>query len=94
MNIHITSHILFALLSHLRLISSIYLQGAVGTNVTIYTICNLMTGSSGSDLENYAKVNSLILDTYGTKCQEINYDKMIDELKSSSWGSAAGEGGI
>ena len=47
----------------------------------------------GSPVQRYAKVNSLILDTYGTKCLDFDYKAMIKDLSETSWESSAGEGG-
>lgn len=45
------------------------------------------------DLSKYAKVNSLILDTYGEKCLDVKYSDMIKDLRQTSWNSSAAEGG-
>lgn len=69
-------------------------EGAVGTNITIDTLCNIMTDQGiGKEIARYAKVNSLIMQTYGEKCLDSSYQKMISELKETSWTSSAGIGG-
>ncbi|XP_005092643.1 putative serine protease K12H4.7 [Aplysia californica] len=69
-------------------------EGAVGTNITIDTLCGIMTDTSkGSPTERYAAVNSLMLKTYSQKCQDFKYDKMIDEMRQTQWNSSAAEGG-
>ncbi len=69
-------------------------KGAVGTDITVDTLCGIMTDTSkGSPLERYATVNSLILKMHGEKCLEFKYDDMITELKKTKWTSSAAEGG-
>ncbi|KAJ7381317.1 Thymus-specific serine protease [Desmophyllum pertusum] len=47
----------------------------------------------GEPLARYAKVNSLILQTYGAKCLDSSYNNLITSLQNSSWASSASEGG-
>lgn len=47
--------------------------------------------SLGQVLFRYAAVNSLILDTYGQKCLDFDYTKMIDTLKQTAWNSSSEE---
>lgn len=69
-------------------------EGAVGTNITVDTLCDIMTDTSnGSPLERYAMVNTLIMKTYDEDCQDFKYDKMIDSMRETSWNSSAAEGG-
>ena len=69
-------------------------KGAVGTNITIDTLCNIMNNEDiGEPLARYAKVNSLILQTYGAKCLDSSYNNLITSLQNSSWASSASEGG-
>jgi len=49
--------------------------------------------SRGSEVERYAAVNDLILNTYEQKCLDFNYAKMISALSSTDWNSSASEGG-
>ena len=70
-------------------------QGAIGTNITIDTLCGIMNDESAGDpLARYAKVNSLMLDTHGEKCLDSSYEDMISELRQISWSSGAAEGGL
>jgi len=65
-----------------------------GANITIDTLCDVMTDSSlGSYLERYALVNSLLLDTSKEECLDYKYDKFINELRLTDWNSSAAEGG-
>jgi hypothetical protein len=68
-------------------------QGAVGTNVTIDVLCQIMSNDSIDEISRYAQVNSLMLDTYGEKCLDVNYADMIEDLRKTSWSSSAAEGG-
>ncbi|XP_033099786.1 putative serine protease K12H4.7 [Anneissia japonica] len=69
-------------------------EGAVGTEITIDTICDIMCNESGGDvLERYAQFNKLIMSTYKEKCLDISYDSMLAEYRKVSWDSAAAEGG-
>nr|XP_006823961.1 PREDICTED: putative serine protease K12H4.7-like [Saccoglossus kowalevskii] len=69
-------------------------EGAVGTNITLDTLCDIMVDESiGDPLHRYAAVNTLMLQTYQTKCLDISYDNMIQEMRQNSWNSSAAEGG-
>ncbi|XP_072049545.1 LOW QUALITY PROTEIN: putative serine protease K12H4.7 [Amphiura filiformis] len=69
-------------------------EGAVGTEITIDTLCGIMGNDSYKDnLTKYAAINSLILETYGEKCLDVSYDDMIKAMREVSWKSSAGEGG-
>ena len=69
-------------------------QGAVGTNITIATLCGVMDkNTSRSALQRYADVNGLILLTYKEKCQDFSYRGMVDDLRKVDWQSDAAEGG-
>ncbi|KAH9489193.1 hypothetical protein Btru_044461 [Bulinus truncatus] len=69
-------------------------EGAQGTNITIDTLCAIMTDQSITDpVQRYAKVNNILLDVYKQPCQDYKYDKMIDSLRETSWTSSASEGG-
>ncbi|XP_059142067.1 putative serine protease K12H4.7 [Physella acuta] len=69
-------------------------EGAVGSNITIDTLCGMMTDSSlGNPLQRYAKISNMLLDVYSTQCLDFKYDKMIDSMRQTAWSSSAGEGG-
>ncbi|XP_032241066.2 putative serine protease K12H4.7 isoform X2 [Nematostella vectensis] len=69
-------------------------EGVPGTNITIATVCGIMNDKSlGPALMRYAKLNSLILDTYGEKCLDASYQNAINSLRNVSWDSSAAEGG-
>ncbi|KAK3095371.1 hypothetical protein FSP39_013868 [Pinctada imbricata] len=70
-------------------------EGAIGTNVTIDTLCGIMNDpSKGADpLSRYAAVNDLMLQTYSEKCLDNSYTNMIQDLKNVSWEGSASEGG-
>lgn len=65
-----------------------------GWNVTIDTVCDVMTNQSvGPPIERLARVNQLLLDAYESKCLDYRYDKMIESLQNTSWNAEAAEGG-
>ena len=69
-------------------------QGAIGTNITIDTLCGIMTNISlGQPLNRYAAVNDLTLNTYKQKCLDFKYSNMVEGLKKTDWNSSAAEGG-
>ena len=69
-------------------------QNVPGTNITIDTLCGIMSDvSRGGEVERYAAVNDLILNTYEQKCQDFKYANMISELSRTDWNSSASEGG-
>jgi len=53
----------------------------------------MSNASHGSEVDRYAAVNDLILNTYQQKCQDFKYANMISELRSTDWNSSASEGG-
>nr|KAG5697556.1 hypothetical protein BaRGS_019777 [Batillaria attramentaria] len=69
-------------------------EGAVGTNITIDTLCDIMDkNASRPALQRYADVNSLMLQTYGEKCQDFEYASMISDLKKTDWSNDSSAGG-
>lgn len=65
-----------------------------GWNITIDTVCDIMTNeSSGSAVDRFAAVNTLMLETYQEPCLDYKYDKMIKEMKNDSWEGSASNGG-
>ena len=82
----------FMNLHYLRL--HLHIQGAIGTNITIDTLCGMMTNKSlGQTLYRYAAVNNLTLDTYGEKCLDFSYAGMINELKQIEWRNTSADFG-
>lgn len=47
----------------------------------------------GDPLNRYAKVNSLMMDTYEEKCLDVSYDNSVASMKNVSWAGSAAEGG-
>ena len=47
----------------------------------------------GEPLLRYARVNTLILATYGLTCLDVSYKDMVNSLRQTSWQSSASEGG-
>ncbi|XP_041359445.1 putative serine protease K12H4.7 [Gigantopelta aegis] len=69
-------------------------EGAKGTNITVDTLCAMMTDSGlGDPVSRYAAVNAMMLATYSEKCLDFSYTNMIDDLRKVDWNSSAAEGG-
>jgi len=69
-------------------------EGAKDANITIDTVCDIMTNASlGSAVSRYAAVNSLLMTTYEQKCMDYKYDNMIKEYQNVSWDSSTAAGG-
>ena len=70
------------------------IKGARATDITIDTLCNIMTSSSlGDVIDRYAKVNAALLSAYDLKCLDFKYDNMIADLRKTGWGESHAEGG-
>jgi len=77
---------------HLASVFSV--QGARGTNITVDTLCGIMSDASrGSEVERYAAVNELIMNVYEQKCLDFKYENMISQLSQTTWNTSASEGG-
>ncbi|XP_060598932.1 putative serine protease K12H4.7 isoform X1 [Ruditapes philippinarum] len=67
--------------------------GKQGTDLTIKTVCDIMTDESrGDNIQRYADVNSLILDTFGKECLNLRYNKLANSLNHTEWGSVSAKG--
>lgn len=73
----------------------VWMQGVVGTNVTIKVLCGVMGDTSlGEPYARYAAVARLMMDTFSMKCLDANYSTYFRDMTNSSWeGPAAGGGG-
>ncbi|XP_069178530.1 putative serine protease K12H4.7 [Procambarus clarkii] len=61
-------------------------EGAKDTNITIDTVCGMMTDQAiGDPIARYAAVNAMMLDVYEEECLDHTYDSMINELRATSW---------
>lgn len=68
--------------------------GKAKTNITLDTLCTIMTNQTiGPQVERLAAVNDLILQTTNDTCLDYKYDKMINNMKNTSWDSEQAEGG-
>lgn len=66
------------------------LQGATNP-ATIDDLCNIMTNHSiGDELDRYAAVNSMFLDS---ETLDVSYKGYVEFMKQTSWNSPAAEGG-
>lgn len=64
-----------------------------GSNLTMDLLCKFMTdGKNTSErvLQNYAKVNSLMLADSGLHCLDFSYKSFVKSLQDTSWNTAVG----
>lgn len=67
--------------------------GLPGTNITIETVCNIMTDDSrGPAIQRYADVNSLMLKTFSKTCLDFTYVKLLKEMRQTGWNSTVAKG--
>lgn len=65
-----------------------------GTNITIDTLCDVMTDKTiETAVDRLAVVNKMLLATFDQKCLDYKYDKMIRANRNISWNSETAEGG-
>jgi len=63
-------------------------EGALGTNITIETLCGVMGDDKlGDTLDRYAVVNDIILKVYSTKCIDVSYTNFVNFLRKTTWSS-------
>lgn len=63
--------------------------------VTIDQICDIMVNTTiGPPVSRLAEVNRVLLVEQKEKCLDYKYDKMISEMKNTSWKSKVADGGI
>ena len=64
------------------------------TNVTIDTLCDIMTSpKASSPLAALASVNTFMLTNSNETCLSFTYDDMIKDFRNKEWNSNAGAGG-
>lgn len=69
-------------------------EGAAGTNITVQTVCDVMTdGTLGPPVVRYGHLTVLLNKAFGANCTDFKYKKMIADLQQTSWNSSASEGG-
>lgn len=57
-------------------------------------VCKIMVNSSiGTPVDRLAEVTKFLLVQSKQKCLDYKYDKMIDEMRNTSWGASVAEGG-
>lgn len=65
-----------------------------GAVTTIDDVCDLMTNQTiGPPFTRLAAVNSLLLKENKQKCFDYKYDKMVSDMKNTSWDSEQASGG-
>lgn len=70
-------------------------QGAVGTNITIKVLCDVMLDSSlGDPYDRYAAVARLMQKTFSQSCTDVQYKNYIQEMSNTSWSGPAAGGGV
>ena len=47
----------------------------------------------GEMLQRYARINTMIMETYGQKCVSTDYKAFVKDMQSTSWNSSIAEGG-
>jgi len=70
-------------------------EGSATANITIGTLCDIMTEGSEDDLspmERYAKVNELMLKAFDKNCTDFKYSTMVEEMKQVEWNSSVATG--
>lgn len=61
--------------------------------VTIDTVCDIMMNETiGPQVARLGAVNTLMLEQSKDKCLDYKYDKMIQEMRNTSWDSKVAEG--
>ncbi|CAG0915734.1 unnamed protein product [Notodromas monacha] len=68
-------------------------EGIKGANITVKTLCDIMTDKDSTPFESYAKVNRLMLDAVDQKCLDHEYKALIKDLAGTDWNSSSSEGG-
>lgn len=61
-------------------------------NITIDTLCEIMEDENLKPVSRYAAVNYLMLKKSNETCLDYKYDKMIAEMKNTSWDSEVAGG--
>ncbi|XP_029027903.1 thymus-specific serine protease [Betta splendens] len=69
-------------------------EGAIGTNITIKVLCDVMADASlGDPYYRYAAVAKLMMETFSIKCLEAGFSAYVRDMTNTSWkGPAAGGG--
>lgn len=69
-------------------------QSSQTANITIETVCDILVDEKiGIPVDRLAYVSNMILNATKEKCLDYRYDKMIRELRNTSWASEQADGG-
>ncbi|OWA53356.1 putative serine protease K12H4.7 [Hypsibius exemplaris] len=69
-------------------------EGAQATNITIDTLCDIMThDSTDTALQRYARVNSLLLSATSQECLNFTYESFLEPLANTEWTDETSAGG-
>lgn len=61
--------------------------------LTIDDVCDIMINTTiGAQIDRLAAVNKLLLDQSKEKCLDYKYDKMVQEMRNTSWDSDVANG--
>ncbi|CAH0716103.1 unnamed protein product, partial [Brenthis ino] len=59
-------------------------------NITINTVCKMITESNTPAYKKLAAFNSIVLEKSNQTCLDYSYNSMIEELRNITWGSEGG----
>jgi len=67
-------------------------EGSKTANITIGTLCDIMTSNDGTAFEKYAQVNDLMLGVFEKNCTDFKYSKTVEDMRNESWESPVASG--
>ncbi|CAH1134824.1 unnamed protein product [Ceutorhynchus assimilis] len=59
-------------------------------NITLDTLCNIMTDVSKQEIDRLASVNSLMLNAFGETCIDYSYSTLLNDMRNETWEAALG----
>ncbi|XP_043216351.1 putative serine protease K12H4.7 isoform X2 [Amphibalanus amphitrite] len=62
-------------------------EGAKDANITVSTLCHLMSDGAGSPLDRLAAVNAALMAVRGDKCLDYTYKSEMDKMRQESFDS-------
>ncbi len=65
----------------------------ITSNVTIDTVCDVITSQKSSPLAGLAALNTFTLKATNQTCLSYSYDEMIQDFRNKEWNSSAEPGG-
>ncbi|XP_037085863.1 putative serine protease K12H4.7 [Pollicipes pollicipes] len=67
-------------------------EGAKDANITVTTLCDIMTSGRGGALDRLAEVNSLLMTAHGDKCLDYTYESAMKKMREESFDSPDNNG--